>query len=137
MRENERFVVYRLGRIVKPAYKPGYCILFPFVDTYQRLTTSLKEFVLPNLQVLNCENTIVETTVQVRYQINDPIKMANSVQDLTFSLKSMTRIGLVSLLSKKDASKIENERNYIQQELKENMNADLRKWGVEIVSIEM
>ena len=107
------------------------------MDTYQRLTTALKEFVLPNLQVLNCENAILETTVQVRYQINDPIKVANSVQDLVFSLKSMTRIGLVSLLSKKDASKIENERNYIEQELKENMNADLRKWGVQVVSIEM
>lgn len=97
-------MVYRLGHIVTPAYKPGYCILFPFMQNYQRLTTALKESVLPNLQVLNCENTIVETTLQMRYHKNDPIKVANSVHDSSFSLKSMTRIGLLSLLSKKDAS---------------------------------
>ena len=51
VKENESIVVYRLGRLKTPAYKPGYCILFPLIDEIKRHTTMPKEFFLPYLQV--------------------------------------------------------------------------------------
>jgi hypothetical protein len=51
VRNNERIVLYRLGRTIKPALEPGYHVLFPVVDSYQRVVISQKEFSLPNLQV--------------------------------------------------------------------------------------
>lgn len=52
VKKNEKMVVYRLGRIKTPAYEPGYCILFPLIDSYHRLNTVQKEFCIPNLQVI-------------------------------------------------------------------------------------
>lgn len=52
VKSNEKYVVYRLGRCLKPAYEPGYYILFPFIDQYERYTITQKEFSLPNLQVI-------------------------------------------------------------------------------------
>ena len=51
VKKNEKFVVYRLGRLIQPAYETGYYILFPLIDNYQRYTITQKEFTLPNLQV--------------------------------------------------------------------------------------
>ncbi len=51
MGEHERIVVYRLGRIKSPVYKPGYCFILPLIDNYERLTIVQKEFTLSNLQV--------------------------------------------------------------------------------------
>jgi hypothetical protein len=51
VKNNEKFVVYRLGRTIQPAYEPGYCILFPFIDSYKRISVTQKEFSMPNLQV--------------------------------------------------------------------------------------
>jgi hypothetical protein len=67
---------------------------------------------------LNHENGIVDTSTQIRYKINDAIKIANSVQDLNHLLKSVARSVLVSLISKKDLSKIEIEKSYIIQDVK-------------------
>lgn len=55
VKQNERLVVYRLGRIKSPEYKPGYCILFPFIDNYQRYDIVQREFSLPNLQVIESD----------------------------------------------------------------------------------
>lgn len=44
--------------------------------------------------------------------------MTNSVKDVTFSLKSLARSILVSMLSKKDATKIEKDLTFIKHELK-------------------
>lgn len=62
---HERMVVYRLGRIKSPVYKPGYCIVLPLIDNYERLTIVQKEFTIPNLQVirkifLNVFNQIIQ-----------------------------------------------------------------------------
>jgi erythrocyte band 7 integral membrane protein len=120
--ENERVVVYRLGRLITPAYKPGYCILFPLIDNYQRFNIVQKEFALTNLQILNYENSIIDISTNVRYRINDVVKMTNSVQDLTITLKSLSRGILVNLLSKLSASKIEKEINYIKQDFTVSLN---------------
>jgi hypothetical protein len=45
-------IIYRLGRIVSPEQKPGYCICFPIIDDYKKISTSQKEFSVPNLQVI-------------------------------------------------------------------------------------
>lgn len=137
VKENETIVAYRLGRLISPAFKPGYCLLFPLIDTFQRLTIVQKEFSLLNLQILNYENSIVDTSTQIRYKINDVIKMTNSVQDLTSSLKSIARSNLINTMSKKDTSKLENELYYLKQDFKNDMNAMVNKWGVEIVEAEI
>ena len=135
--ENESVVVYRLGRLVSPAYKPGYCVLFPFIDEYKKHAIVPKEFFLPNLQIINYENAIIDISTRIRYVINDVLKMTNSVQDLSVSIKSITRGTLVNLLSKKDASKIEREKNYFTQDIKNSLNESIRKWGVEIIELEL
>jgi erythrocyte band 7 integral membrane protein len=137
VKENETIVAYRLGRLISPAFKPGYCLLFPLIDSFQRLTIVQKEFSLLNLQILNYENSIVDTSTQIRYIINDVIKMTNSVQDLPSSLKSIARSNLINTISKKDTSKLENELYYLKQEFKNDMNAMVNKWGVDIVEAEI
>lgn len=137
IKENERLVVYRLGRIKSPEYKPGYCICFPLIDSYKRIATSQKEFSLPNLQILNQENDIIDTTTVMRYEIVDAIKLLNSLEDLNGALKSVARGILVGLISKKDSTLIEKEKNYILQDITNEMNAYIKKWGVKITNIEM
>ncbi len=67
---------------------------------------------------MNHENAIIDTTTQIRYQIIDVIKVTNTLQDLNSSLKSISRGIMVSFLSKKDATKIEREKNFLTQEIK-------------------
>lgn len=135
--EHERIVVYRLGRIKSPVYKPGYCFILPIIDNYERLTIVQKEFTLSNLQILNHENAIIDTTTQIRYQIIDVIKVTNTLQDLNTSLKSISRGIMVSFLSKKDATKIEREKNFLTQEIKEKINEMVQKWGVTVINLDL
>lgn len=56
-------------------------------------------------------------STQVRYRIDDVIKLTNSLQDVNHSLKSVVRSVLVSLVSKMNISKIEIEKSYIKQDV--------------------
>lgn len=137
IKENERMVVYRLGRIISPEYKPGFCIVLPLIDSYKKLSTSQKEFSVPNLQILTWENAIVDTTTVVRYEVLDAIKLLNTLEDLNSTLKSVARGYLVSNISEKDTIKIEREKNYIMQDFQREMNAYIKKWGVQITNVDL
>lgn len=56
-------------------------------------------------------------STQIRYRIDDVIKLTNSVQDVTHSLKSVARFALVSLVSKMNISKFEVEKSYLKQDV--------------------
>lgn len=137
VKQNERLVVYRLGRIIQPEFKPGYHICFPFIDSYKRLATSQKEFSVPNLQILTYENCIVDTTTIVRYEVFDAIKLLNSLENLNDTLKSIARGYLVGIISKKDSNKVEVDKTYILQEFMGEMNDYIRKWGVKITNVDL
>ena len=92
-------------------------MLFPLVDTYQRFVIVPKEFALTNLQVLNVENAIVDVSTQIRYIITDVIKASTNVQDIGGTIKSLARGILVSIISKRDANKIETENHHIKYEI--------------------
>ncbi|CAF0721745.1 unnamed protein product [Brachionus calyciflorus] len=137
VRQNERLVVYRLGRLVQPAYQPGYYLLFPFIDSFQRHTVVQKELCIPNLQILSHETAIIELSTVIRYQINDVIKVTNSLQDSNALLRSLSRGILISIVTKKALSKLENEKNYIAEEFKNSLNENVKKWGIEILMVEL
>lgn len=137
IKENERIIVYRLGRIIKPEYKPGYCICFPLIDSYKKISSAQKEFSLPNLQILNHENAIIDTTTIVRYEIFDPVKLLNTLEDLNMTLKSVARGYLVANVSNKDSNIVEREKNYIIQDFTNQMNEYIKKWGVKITNVDL
>ncbi len=65
---------------------------------------------------MNEENTIIDTTTIVRYEVFDPIKLLNNLEDQNNTLKSVARGYLVNIISKKDSGKVEKEKSYIIQE---------------------
>ena len=69
-------------------------------------------------KILNFDNAIIDLSTQVRFQVMDPIKLSNTLQDLNGTLKSVARGYLVGIISKKDANKIEIEKSYIIQDFK-------------------
>lgn len=89
------------------------------------------------MKIINYENCIIETSTQIRYLINDVIKMQNNVADLNTSLRPLARSLLMQYVSKKTTSKIEQELYYIKNEIKELMNDQVKKWGLEVISVEM
>lgn len=90
----------------------------------------------------------------IRYRIDDVVKINNTLQDSNSLLRSISRGILINIASKKDINKIENEKNnfidefkvkfhskyktlFIYFNLKINLNNTVKKWGIQILDIDM
>ncbi|CAF1184509.1 unnamed protein product [Adineta steineri] len=132
VRQNEQLVVYRLGRVQKKPRRPGFTLVLPFVDYSKRIRTKQNNLVISPTQIICRDNSIVEVNVSVEYNIDDPILVSNSLNDITISLKSLTRSTLVAFVGKIDGMKIEQQISQIELSLKNELNRFVRKWGIDI-----
>ncbi|CAF0942915.1 unnamed protein product [Rotaria sordida] len=135
VRRNEQLVVYRLGRVQTPARRSGLTLVLPFVDYAKRIRTTQNSLAISPTQILCHDNSIIEVNLCVEYNIDDPILVSNSLNDITVSLKSLARSTLVSLVSKTDGMKIEQQIYTIELSLKNELNRFVRKWGIEIAKV--
>ena len=89
------------------------------------------------IQILCQDNSIIEVNLCVEYDIDDPILVSNSLNDITISLKSLARSTLVSLISKIDGMKIEQQIYTLEVSLKvrrkkkQNLNFELFFFNLE------
>ncbi len=75
-------------------------------------------FISNLIQILCQDNSIIEVHLSVEYDIDDPILVSNSLNDITISLKSLARSTLISLVSKIDGMKIEQQIYTLELSLK-------------------
>ena len=80
---------------------------------------------------------MVELSTVIRYRINDVIKAQNSLQDLNQCIKPIARSMIIERISRKDACKLEQELYFLKSETKNELNQEIKHWGLEIVEIEM
>lgn len=158
VRPNEQLVVYRLGRVQTPARRQGFTFVLPFLDFTKRIRTKQNNLPINSTQVnffssstektkifrfvfsskiLCRDNAIIDVNVCVEYNIDDPILVSNSLNDIEISLKSLTRSLLVQFVAKIDGMKIEQQIYDIELSLKNELNRFVRKWGIEIGKINL
>lgn len=135
VRSNEQLVVYRLGRVQSTTRRPGLAFVLPLVDYTKRIRTKQNSLAISPTQILCRDNSIIEVHLCVEYNIDDPILVSNSLNDINISLKSLARSTLVSLVSKINGMKIEQQIYTIELSLKNEFNQFVRKWGIDIVKV--
>lgn len=137
VRSNEQLVVYRLGRVQTPARRQGFTFVLPFLDFTKRIRTKQNNLPINSTQILCRDNAIIDVNVCVEYNIDDPILVSNSLNDIEISLKSLTRSLLVQFVAKIDGMKIEQQIYDIELSLKNELNRFVRKWGIEIAKVNL
>ncbi|CAF0796741.1 unnamed protein product [Adineta ricciae] len=135
VRPNEQLVVYRLGRVQGSPRRPGLTLVLPFVDYTKCIRTTHNSLPISPTQILCRDNAIIEVNLSVEYTIDDPVLVSNSLNDISISLKSLTRSTLVSMVGKIDGMKIEQQIYTIELSLKNELNHFVRKWGIEIEKV--
>lgn len=132
----ERMVIFRLGRYLKTA-GPGYAIVLPCIDSWKRVDMRMKAFSVPPQKVITADNAVIEMGAEVFYNVVDPLRSVNSIQDLNHSTRIISQISLQKCIGRRNLSEIETSRQNILDILKEDVNETTKLWGVEVAKVEL
>jgi hypothetical protein len=92
---------------------------------------------VPPQQFITCDGGIIEMGAEIQYGIVDVITMVSEVVDHQDILRSLSKTLLIKVLVKKSVSQVQKERRRPAAEIQDELNLQLRKWGIDVQKVEL
>jgi len=136
LREYERGVIFRLGRLVG-AKGPGLIILIPFID--KMVKTSLRTVVMdvPPQDVITKDNVSVQVNAVIYFRIINPEKAVVEVENFLFATSQLAQTTLRSIAGQIELDELLSERDKINHELQKIIDKQSDPWGVKVSLVEV
>jgi regulator of protease activity HflC (stomatin/prohibitin superfamily) len=136
LREYERGVVFRLGRLIS-ARGPGLILLIPIVD--RMVKVSLRTIVLdvPPQDVITQDNVSIKVNAVVYFRVIDPQKAIVQVENFLAATSQISQTTLRSVLGQSELDDLLSQRDKINHKLQQIIDANTEPWGVKVTNVEV
>ncbi|MEC4684694.1 MAG: slipin family protein [Nitrospirota bacterium] len=136
LKEYERGVVFRLGRII-PVKGPGLVIIWPIIDKLVRVSLRTITMDVPSQDVITRDNVTVKVNAVVYFRVMDPIKAVTAIEDYYFGTSQMAQTTLRSVLGQSQLDELLSKRDAINAELQRIIDFQTEPWGIKVTAVEV
>jgi len=137
LREYERGVIFRLGRVLAHAKGPGLILVFAPIDRIIRVSLRLVTLDIPPQDVITKDNVSVKVNAVVYFRVMDPLKAIIEVQDFLYATSQLSQTTLRSVLGEVDLDDLLSEREKLNAHLQEILDKQAGPWGIKVQLVEM
>ena len=136
LREYERGVVFRLGRLI--ALKgPGLRFLIPIVDQMVRVDLRTVTLNVPPQEVITKDNVTVRVNAVCYFRVMDPDKAITEIENYLVATSQIAQTTLRSILGKAELDSLLTERERLNQELQTIIDEQTEPWGIKVSTVEV
>ena len=137
LREYERGVIFRLGRVLSKPKGPGLIFVFPPIDRMVRVSLRIVVMDIPPQDVITKDNVSVKVNAVVYFRVMDPQKAVLEVQDFLFATSQLAQTTLRSVLGEVELDELLSEREKLNLQLQEIIDDHTDPWGIKVQLVEM
>jgi len=137
LREYERGVIFRLGRVLPKPKGPGLIFVFPPIDRMVRVSLRIVVMDIPPQDVITKDNVSVKVNAVVYFRVMDPQKAVLEVQDYLFATSQLAQTTLRSVLGEVELDELLAEREKLNMQLQEIIDKHTDPWGIKVQLVEM
>ena len=136
LREYERGVIFRLGRLI--AQKgPGLIFLIPIVDRMVRIDLRTVTLTVPPQEVISRDNVTVRVNAVAYFRVIDPNRAVTEVENFLLATSQISQTTLRSVLGKAELDALLSERERLNIELQRIIDEQTEPWGVKVTTVEV
>jgi regulator of protease activity HflC (stomatin/prohibitin superfamily) len=140
LREYERGVIFRLGRIARGLYGgngPGLVIIVPFIDRLVRVSLRTVTMDVPPQDVITKDNVTVKVNAVIYFRVVDQERAIIQVEDYLYATSMMSQTTLRSVLGQSQLDDLLSKREQINADLQRIIDQQTEPWGVKVTAVEV
>ncbi|MGW0228170.1 slipin family protein [Actinopolymorpha singaporensis] len=137
VRQIERGVVFRLGRVLPPPRQPGFTMIVPFVDRMRKVNIQVATMPVPAQEGITRDNVTVRVDAVVYFNVDDPIRAIVNVQDYDFAVSQVAQTSLRSIIGKSELDDLLCNRERLNEGLALMIDSPSVGWGITIDRVEI
>jgi len=136
LREYERAVIFRLGRVIKTK-GPGLIILIPIIDKMVKVSLRLVTMDVPSQDVITRDNVSIKVNAVVYFRVMDPTNATIEVENYLFATSQLAQTTLRSVCGQVELDELLAEREKINTELQDILDKHTDPWGIKVATVEV
>lgn len=137
LREYERGVIFRLGRVLSKPKGPGLIFVFFPIDRMVRVSLRIVVMDIPPQDVITKDNVSVKVNAVVYFRVMEPQNAVVEVQDFLFATSQLAQTTLRSTLGEVELDDLLSEREKLNLRLQEIIDKRTDPWGIKVQLVEM
>ncbi|MGY0070614.1 slipin family protein [Streptomyces sp. QTS137] len=137
VKQYERGVVFRLGRLQGEARRPGFTVIVPFVDRLHKVNLQIVTMPVPAQEGITRDNVTVRVDAVVYFKVVNASAALVNVEDYRFAVSQMAQTSLRSIIGKSDLDDLLSNREKLNQGLELMIDSPAVGWGVQIDRVEI
>ncbi|MEU6818753.1 slipin family protein [Streptomyces sp. NPDC046860] len=137
VKQYERGVLFRLGRITGEPRQPGLTLIIPFVDRLHKMNMQIVTLPIPAQEGITRDNVTVRVDAVVYFRVVEPTDALVRVEDYRFAVSQMAQTSLRSIIGKSDLDDLLSNREKLNEGLELMIDSPAVGWGVQIDRVEI
>ncbi|MDX6321080.1 MAG: hypothetical protein QOF52_938, partial [Propionibacteriaceae bacterium] len=130
VKQYERALVFRFGRVLGQLRQPGLTMIIPGVDHLRRVSMQIVTMAIPAQEGITRDNVTVRVDAVVYFRVVDPTVAVVNVEDYPFAVSQVAQTSLRSIIGKSDLDDLLTNRERLNQGLELMIDSPAVEWGV-------
>ncbi|CAB4873064.1 unannotated protein [freshwater metagenome] len=137
VREYDRGVQFRLGKLHKGARGPGLVLIIPLIDRLQRVSLRIVTMPIQSQGIITRDNVSVDVAAVAYFRVRDPIRAVIAIENVAAAINQIAQTTLRAVVGRHtlDATLADTDR--INRNIREILDVQTEEWGVEVTLVEL
>ena len=137
LKEYERGVVFRLGKLLPESKGPGVILVFRPIDSIVKVSLRTAVHDVPPQDIITRDNVSVKVNAVVYYRVIDPRRAIVEVEHYTYATSQLAQTTLRSVLGQAELDDLLSQRDRLNQQLQKILDHQTDPWGIKVSSVEV
>ncbi len=138
LREYERGVIFRLGRVLDGGVKgPGLILLIPIIDKMVKVSLRIVVMDVPPQDVITHDNVSIKVNAVIYFRVIDPQKAIIEIENYLVGTSQLSQTTLRSVLGQSELDDLLSQRDKINIRLQHIIDEQTEPWGVKVTHVEV
>jgi regulator of protease activity HflC (stomatin/prohibitin superfamily) len=137
LREYERGVIFRLGRLLETAKGPGVILVFWPIDTIVRISLRQEAFEVPPQDIITRDNVTLKVNAVIFLRVIEPRRAVVEVTNYQYQTSQFAQTTLRSVLGEVELDELLSHRDKLNARIQSILDTHTAPWGVKVVNVEV
>jgi regulator of protease activity HflC (stomatin/prohibitin superfamily) len=137
IKQYERAVVFKLGKVGGPARGPGLIFVVPFAHRIRRVSLRIVTMPIQSQGIITRDNVSIDVSAVAYYRVEDPVRSVLAIENVDAAIGQIAQTTLRAVVGRHTLDELLSETDGINQNIREILDVQTEEWGIKVTVVEL
>jgi regulator of protease activity HflC (stomatin/prohibitin superfamily) len=137
IKQYERAVVFKLGKITGEARGPGLIFIVPFAQRIDRVSLRIVTLPIQSQGIITKDNVSIDVSAVAYYRVEDPVRSVVAIENVAAATSQIAQTTLRAVVGRHTLDELLSDTDSINQNIREILDRQTEEWGIKVTVVEL